>query len=234
MTAPASQHLRQVLALTTQSLSGVASAFWSHPRLRALYPRYLVCVHTVIRASVPLMAAARDAATSAPEPDPLSRSLAAYLDQHIPEELDHDDWLLDDLARIGIARADALDHVPSPAAAAMVGAQYYYIRHFHPVALLGYIGLLEGYPPTEELARAAAQRTGYPIEAFRTLRKHANLDPAHRGDLDRCLDAMPLTPADIRLITTNAMATTERLVMLLNEIVTEHPATLLDSERALR
>ena len=33
-------------------------------------------------------------------------------------------------------------------AAALVGAQYYWIRHVHPVALLGYVMLLEGYPPS--------------------------------------------------------------------------------------
>ena len=36
---------------------------------------------------------------------------------------------------------------PAPAVAALVGAQYYWVLHHHPVALLGYIGLLEGYPP---------------------------------------------------------------------------------------
>jgi len=180
------------------------------------------------------MVAARDAARGRGDSDPIAQPLVAYFDQHIPEESHHDDWLLDDLARIGVPREVVLEHMPSPAVAAMVGAQYYYIHHFHPVALLGYIALLEGCPPSEDLARAAATRTGFSIQAFRTLKMHANLDPHHRDELDRFLDALPLSAAEMSLITINAMATAERLTHLLEEILNEHPLTLLCSEREAR
>ncbi len=231
VTVPASGRLREVLALTIPAFSSRARDFWTHPRLPVLYPRYLVSLHTMIRASVPLMMAARQAVAGQGESDPLAGPLAAYFDQHIVEEAHHDDWLLDDLARIGVPRGDALEHMPSPQVAAAVGAQYYYIHHFHPVALLGYIALLEGYPPAEELAHAAAERTGYPIEAFRTLRKHAHLDPHHRDDLNRLLDTLPLTAGQMSLITINALTTLERLGRVLEEILAEDPLTVLCSER---
>jgi hypothetical protein len=245
MTVTASSRLRHVMQLVMAPVCAANARLWNHPRLDLLYPRYLACIHTMIRASVPLMVAARDVAREdvarlgracdgADAAGSVSGRLAAYLDQHIPEETGHDDWVLEDLARIGVPAQDALTHIPSPAVAAVVGAQYYYISHYRPVALLGYIGLLEGYPPTEELVRSAAARTGYPIEAFRTLRKHAHLDPHHRDDLDRCLDGMPLEPDDVTLITTNAMATAERLALIVDELVTEHPMTLLRREKAAR
>ncbi len=244
MTVTPSTRLRHVLELVMPPVWAANARLWNHPRLDVLYPRYLVCLHTVIRASVPLMAAARDAAradmrrqAASGDADPassVSGQLAAYLDRHIPEEAGHDDWLLEDLARIGLPPVDALAHIPAPSVAGLVGAQYYYISHYRPVALLGYIGLLEGYPPSEELAISAARRTGYPIEAFRTVRKHAHLDPHHRDDLDRCLDAMPLEPDDVTLITTNAMATAERLALMMDELATGHPLTLLRSGKAVQ
>ena len=42
----------------------------------------------------------------------------------------------------------------------VVGAQYYWILHYHPVALLGWIGLLEGYPPAPEMLDELMARTG--------------------------------------------------------------------------
>jgi hypothetical protein len=244
MTVTTSTRLRHVLELVMPPVWAANARLWNHPRLDVLYPRYLVCTHTVIRSSVPLMVAARDAArddlrrrVASGDQDTassVSGQLATYLDRHIPEETGHDDWLLDDLARIGVPPQDALDHIPAPSVAGLVGAQYYYISHYRPVALLGYIGLLEGYPPTEELARSAASRTGYPIDAFRTMRKHAHLDPHHRDDLDRCLDAMPLAPDDVTLITTNAMATAERLAIMIDELATEHPLTLVPGDKAVQ
>src|SRR2546429_520773 len=39
---------------------------------------------------------------------------------------------------------------PADSTARAVGAQYYWIRHHHPVALLGYVAVLEGRPPSVE------------------------------------------------------------------------------------
>ena len=49
---------------------------------------------------------------------------------------------------------------PSPTVAALVGAQYYWIEHVHPVGLLGYVLLLEGWPPTPETVEELRRRTG--------------------------------------------------------------------------
>ena len=38
--------------------------------------------------------------------------------------------------------------MPPPSVAGLVGSQYYWILHHHPVAFLGYVALMEGYPPT--------------------------------------------------------------------------------------
>ena len=229
MTAPSAQ-LRSTVGLLLPSLSRVGEQFWSHPRLTTLYPRYLVAVHTIIRASVPLMVDALAVVRESYLDTPAGPELAAYFVQHIPEETGHDDWLLDDLARLGLPREVATAHLPSPTVAAMVGAQYYYIRHYHPAVLLGYIAVLEGYPPDVELARRAAELTGYPIEAFRTLRKHAHLDPHHKQDLDDAIDGMSFDENLHGLIRANGLQTMHRLIQLMDEVLTESLSSLLATE----
>lgn len=230
--APPSTRLRATLAPFLPGLSRAAVQFWDHPDLRLLYPRYLVALHTVIRASVPLMRTALEVTAERYRDLPSGPPLAAYLDRHIAEEMWHDDWLLEDLGRLGVAPTAATRHIPSPAAAAMVGAQYYYIHHVHPAVFLGYIAVLEGYPPSEDLARIAAERTGYPIGAFRTLRKHAHLDPQHCRDLDAVLDAIPLTAALHGMIRANALATLDYLIQLVTEITDGALASRLEHELA--
>jgi hypothetical protein len=227
-----SGQVRDLLGLLLPTLSERGTAFWNHPDLRVRYPRYLVATHTVIRASVPLMRVAAEEARTRFADDPTTPLLCAYLDQHIPEETGHDDWVLEDLERMGVPSAVALEHPPSTVVAGLVGSQYYYVRHVHPAVLLGYIAVLEGYPPSEDLARIASARTGYPVEAFRTLRKHAHLDPHHRRDLDATLDRIPLTPRLAAAVRSNALQTMAGLIGLIDEINSGAPTTVLAHERA--
>lgn len=225
-----SARLRATLTPFLPALSRAAARFWDNPDLRTLYPRYLVALHTVIRASVPLMRTARAVTAERYLDLPCGRPLAAYLDKHISEEMWHDDWLLDDLERLGVPRVAATGHVPSRTVTAMVGAQYYYIHHVHPAVFLGYIAVLEGYPPAEDLAKTAAERTGYPITAFRTLRKHANLDPQHCRDLDAVLDMIPLDPTAHAMIRANSLQTADYLIQLVTEITDGSLASRFEHE----
>ncbi len=211
--------MRSTLSCLLPELARASDQFWAHPELSVIYPRYLAATHTIIRATVPLMTTALAVTRERYLDQPCGPPLAAYLDKHIGEEMHHDDWLLEDLERMGVAREAALKHVPSPAVAAMVGAQYYYIQHVHPAVFLGYIAVLEGYPPAEEQSGIAAQRTGYPITAFRTLRKHAHLDPQHRKDLYRAIDSVPLDASTAGLARANGLQTMNYLIRLTDEII---------------
>lgn len=188
-----SARLRRKLELALPLFVATGRRLWEHPQIRDLYPEYLVATHGIIRASVPLMERALERAQAAASEDAAAEGLAEYLDHHVDEERGHDDWLLEDLEVLGRPREEVLARPPSASVAALVGAQYYWIEHYHPVALLGYIGLLEGYPPTIADVDALMARTGYEREAFRTLIRHAELDPLHRDDFDEALDRLPLT-----------------------------------------
>ncbi len=76
--------------------------------------------------------------------------LGEYYKKHIQEEMNHDEWILNDLQSIGVPHEESLSRKPLQSVAELVGSQYYWIYHWHPVCLLGYISFLEGDPPTRE------------------------------------------------------------------------------------
>ena len=215
---PHSQLLRGKIRLAEPRLSAVARTFWTHPRVAELYPEFLFLVHTMIRGSVPMMLAAAEEARRRPD-DPVAAPLAAYYEHHAREEAHHDDWLLDDLEALGHPREEVLARLPSPTVAALVGAQYYWIHHVHPSAFLAYLAVLEGNPPEVEQLDAVRRRSGLPAAAFRTLIKHAHLDPHHRDDLDDTLDTLALTPALHALLGVAAFETIARASQAMEEIL---------------
>jgi hypothetical protein len=200
-----SEQLRFRMALTNGDLVRALDALWAHADLARLFPDYLVLLHQIIRASVPLMQAARAQALQLPSSDPLRQLLADYLTQHIDEERDHDEWTLEDLGSIGLSRQEILDRIPAPATAAFVGSQYYWIYHYHPVGLLGYISVLESDPGTPDMYDDLEHRTGLPKALFRTYRMHGELDPQHAEELNEFIDSLPLTAKQMSLIGISAM-----------------------------
>lgn len=190
-----------------------------HPRLAELWPEYLILQHAIIRATVPLAETALARSRELPNDDALAAPLASYLEEHVDEELDHDETLLGDLEVLGIERGRVVERMPSPAVASLVGSQYYWILHYHPVAFLGYVALMEGYPPTPELIETLIRRTGHPREAFRTYVEHAELDPGHRDRLDRMIDSLSLVPWHESALGISAISTAALAARSLEEIV---------------
>ena len=211
--------LRAKIAMVSGRLHAAALGLWNHPQFAEVYPTYLFHNHAVVRASVPLMRAALERARTGFAGDILARDLADYLSHHIPEEMHHDDWLLEDLESLGVDFARVGAWMPPPSVASLVGAQYYWIEHFHPVAILGYIAVLEGTPPVEAEIEAVARRSGVPLKAFSTLVRHARLDPHHRDDLNHALDRLPLTAAQAAIIGVSAFHTAHWLSRVVEEAV---------------
>jgi len=212
------ERLRGTLGLVLGASVSAAARLIDHPRVRELYPEYLFMSHCIIRASVPLMETALDRARSIGPDDPVAAGLADYLRTHIDEERDHDEWLLEDLEALGFDRFAILARPPSPTVAWAVGAQYYWILHHHPVVLLGWIGLLEGYPPTPEVIDRLMAATGYAPEAFRTLALHAELDPGHGDELFEALDSLALSPDQLTAVGLNAISSVHLLARALDEV----------------
>jgi hypothetical protein len=209
--------VRPALWLTSPAVQAAAHALWTAPRLRERYPAYLAAMHGLIRASVPLMETAAQRCGVLPPGDPSAGPLARYFGTHAEEERGHDDWLLEDLAVMGVRRPHALldGGDLSDDIAALAGAQYYLIRHCHPACLLGYIAVLEGCPPDAAVTGRLPALTGWPAVAFRTVAEHAALDPGHRRDLDALLDVLTLNPAVTAAVARNVAFTAIRAASLL-------------------
>ncbi len=210
------------MTLAQRLLNAAAQRFWSHRDLPQLFPSFLRELYSLVGCSVPLMSAAYDRAAELAPADALAAASAAYLKQHIEEERHHDEWLLNDLVAAGMDRANLLRRAPSANVARLVGAQYCWIRHAHPAALFGYLGVIEGNPPLAEHLEEIRIQTGYPAETFRCMHLHAADDIAHLEELRTTIAGLPLTDADESLITASAFATTQGLICILEDLVTQH------------
>jgi len=218
LTMNESRRLRGKLELVLPPLLATGRRLTSHPALREIYPEFLILTHGIIRASVPLMETALTTARALTD-DEVAVLLAAYLKHHILEERGHDDWLLADLESIGVPRDQVLSRVPLPTVAALVGSQYYWIQHVHPVGLLGYIAMFEGYPPVRQDIERVQERSGYGAEAFRTLLLHAELDTNHGEDLNDLLDSLPLTDQQRTLIGLSAISSVQLITQARQELI---------------
>jgi pyrroloquinoline quinone (PQQ) biosynthesis protein C len=224
-----SQRLNQKIALVLPEFIDASTAVVSHPRFREIYPELLINLHFMIRSSVPLMETALRRCRELEATDAVAAALIPYYDQHIKEEMHHDEWLLQDLEVLGVPRADVLRRVPPPHAAASVGSRYYYVLHHHPVAEIAGLAVMEGYPPAVEVVDLMQELSGYPRSAFRMIEKHSQIDPHHRDELMEAIDGLPLEEEHHELLSVAALYTVETASALYREVADSLPAELAEA-----
>ena len=208
--------LRSKITLFMSDLSEEVDRFWNHPEFPEIFKTYLCHNHSVIRATVPLL---RAAAQSCQSPqfadDPVAQGMVQYLEQHAIEETGHDEWILDDAEAMGLQRAELLNFEPCQAASHIVGSQYYWIHHHHPVSMLGYIAVMEGYPSSPEFFLSVARRNNLPEESVSSFVYHSKIDPAHKQDLDDLVDKLPLEDKHMSWMGLSALRSIQYLTDLL-------------------
>jgi hypothetical protein len=220
----ASDRLRAKLELAIPAVRAASEQIWTSSSVRELYPVWLATMHGVVRSAVPLMETARARAEELAPDDPVAERLVPYLTHHAAEERGHDRWLLEDLEAAGGNPEEVLRRAPSPRVASLVGAQYYWIRHQHPVALLGHMAFVEGYPPEQGFAQRLRAATGHPSAAFRAIRRHERLDLRHREELFETVDGLPLVPEHETLLGLSALHTAYGAIEVFEEIHASPPA----------
>jgi hypothetical protein len=209
-----SARLSRKLDLVAPAYATPGRLLLEHPHARELCPPYLAVGAYVALVMVPLMEAARDRTRVLAPSDPVAAQLGAYLEHHIPEEMHGDEPgadLLDDLAALGVD-TEALRQRPLPApVAALIGTQFFRIRHAHPVSMLGFLWL-EAFPPDVHAVERLIETTGLPRDGFRQLLLHSEVDLRHRQELRDTLDALPLEPWHEELVGLSALETMAFLV----------------------
>ncbi len=213
-----SRRLRRTIALVSGSLTDRIASFWRHPRFAELYPEFLFATYGVICASTPILDAAAEEAERRSPTDDLARVLAPYLRDHAREEDGHDLWLLEDLEFCGVERERVARRVPYPSAATLAGTQHFWVRHAHPVAVLGYLAVLEN-PASPAFLQGVAERTGLPLRAMSAHYRHAQLDVTHVAEFDEMLDGLPLEGKHIDILTTSAVTAVAHLDAFFEEIL---------------
>lgn len=203
----ASSRLRAKIDLAFPAMWVSAERVWTSPFLCDLYPQYLVTMHGIVRSATPLMETACQRARQLAAHDPVAAGLVPYLEHHAPEEAGHERWILEDLAALGRDPEEPLRVPPSARIAELVGAQYYWLRHHHPVSLLGHMAVVEGRPPQPGFAARLREATGYPESAFRTIARHEQLDAGHQDELYDLIDSLPLEPAHETMMGISALHT---------------------------
>ncbi|HET8659775.1 MAG TPA: iron-containing redox enzyme family protein [Micromonosporaceae bacterium] len=213
--------LQAVVSLVVRDLSRAAARMWQAEPARERYRAWLEISHDLLRATAPLLAEAVAECVRRGE-----GRLAAYYAEQLQEEYGHEDWVAQDYAAAGGDPAHLGQRVPAPVAARLAGAQYYWLRHAHPVALAGHIAVLEWHPPRPNLVPTLVRRTGLPRTAFSTLERHIDLDAGHGRRLEQALSGMDLPVQWRRLLTTSALTSAYGLVDLMADIAqgtTENP-----------
>lgn len=215
-----SLRLRRILSMAQPRLTSLIRDVWFHPRLREMYPEFLFATYGVTVSSAPAMRAAAELCANHDDEGTPNSWLKNYYLEHAVEEEDHAEWLLEDLSSLGIMRARVLERLPYPSVAALVGSQYYWMKHFHPIAYLGFIAVLEA--PTElQFLKEVSDRSGIPWKSMSCHVRHAELDEGHVAEFDAMLDSLPLNPQHRELITVSAISTIGHLEQVFSDTL-EH------------
>jgi hypothetical protein len=172
----------------------VASQFgriFNESLTKARYCLYLQDLYHSVKASCPLMTTAMSQLKQ--NGSEKNRDLIDYLEQHIDEERHHDDWILEDLEHLGVDRQITLARPPKNEIVDMVGAVYYRILHIDPVAIFGYIAVLESHPVSGQSIDLIMKAANLDADSVRALKHHSVIDVDHAEEFYQFLSTIDLS-----------------------------------------
>lgn len=102
-----------------------------------IYAGYLINVYHYAKHSARVISLAGSrCVTSHPQ-------LAAYLMRHATEEIGHEEWAHSDLLELGVSEQRIAESRPGVSCTSMIGMEYYVAGYWNPVALFGWLFVLE-------------------------------------------------------------------------------------------
>lgn len=139
------------------------------------YGAFLLQAYHHVKHTTPLLMAAGSRIPSSREW--LREALAEYIE----EELGHQEWILNDLAKCGYDKETARHSTPNRSTELMVAYAYDMINRVNPVGFFGMVHVLEGtsVAMADNAADSIQNALGLPKTAFSYLRSHGSLDQEH-------------------------------------------------------
>jgi hypothetical protein len=177
-----SEDLESLLGPYRESYNRIVNGWVVGAAFGVTYPALLVETFHYVKHSCPLMKMAYERLGDG------NPEVADYLDKHIVEETGHEQWLLEDLERLGFDRRAVTASTPLSETIDLVGAQLYVINFLHPAGLLGYVYVMESQPPSETSLRLLQERFEITPAAMTFLARHGEADVKHRRELKSMLD----------------------------------------------
>jgi len=115
-----------------------------------------------------------------------NRHVRYFLYEHMQEEVGHEEWVLNDLAAMGVSREKSLAHVPTVCLLGLNGYNYWSADRRHPCSALGMVYALEviasvyGGPITAAIKESLLLQDDRGISFISS---HATLDAEHMAAL---------------------------------------------------
>ncbi|MEA3410654.1 MAG: iron-containing redox enzyme family protein [Pseudomonadota bacterium] len=178
------------------------------------YKTYLINVYKYARHSSKIIAlAASRCINSYPE-------LGKYLLVHSEEEEGHDHWAMTDLNELGVAQEVVHDTYPVPACSALIGYTHYLAEYGNPVALFGWLYVLEsmGDDLGSSLARYLDKNLDLQGKSLRFVAGHGVNDVEHTADINEHLSKFVTEERDRKDIVHAARVVGDLYVRMFNEI----------------
>lgn len=151
------------------------------------YRRLLLELYHVVWHFNPVCAAA---ASRVPDSH---KNVRYFLYEHMHEESGHEEWVLNDLEAIGVARPTARAHPPAPDTLALTGYNYWAADRRHPCSVLGMMYTLEVLASVYGGTFASAIRESLLLEGERGISfigSHATMDAEHMVGLREVLNTL--------------------------------------------
>ena len=132
------------------------------------------------------------AAAASRVPD-AQRQVRYFLYEHMHEESGHEEWVMNDLAAVGVEPPATLDHAPSIHTLALAGYNYWSADRRHPCSVLGMMYTLEVIASVYGGPFASAIRESLLLEGERGISfiaSHAEMDAEHMAELRLVLNTV--------------------------------------------
>lgn len=132
-------------------------------------------------------------AAAASRVDDTHREVRYHLYAHMQEEVGHEQWVMNDLAAIGVAADVVTAHVPSVHTQAMVGFNYWCADRRHPCAVLGMLYVLEVIASVYGGAFSTAVKERLLLDGEQGISfigSHADMDAQHMAGLRKLLNTL--------------------------------------------